>query len=184
LLRGLLRDALSSIKRTATPPVFMEVYVRLVKLAICAALLLPIGAVHAVPAAVAGGRLTQEERFLYMRQQHGLEWRNLTLAQRCERKREMRRAHQAMTPAAFAQLKQKLDAEWNAMSAADKQRIEQRIAARRTRRTENPRARNEPRCAGGSNKRADGIDDLRLANPAHTQTFLALQDLSEPNSIR
>jgi hypothetical protein len=122
--------------------------VSLTKFAICAALLLPIALAHAVPTTMAGVRLTPEEHFLYMRQQHGPAWRALNLAQRCERKSELRQAEQAMTPAGFAQLKQKLDAEWNGMPAAAKQRIEQRIVAHRTRRTEGLRRQGQPRCAG------------------------------------
>lgn len=92
------------------------------------------------------GGLTPEEHFLYMQEQRGLNWRDLNWTQRCQRLHEMRRERQSMTPAAMQKLKQRLDAEWRAMPAAEQQRIEQRMAARRARVAQNAGARNRPRC--------------------------------------
>ena len=91
--------------------------------------------------------LTPEERFLYIQEQRGLKWHDLTTAQRCERMRQIRRERRDISPADRQKLKQRLDAEWKALPAAQQQRIEQRLAARKARRAEN-KGRRESRCAG------------------------------------
>jgi hypothetical protein len=123
---------------------------RLTRFATCAALTLVYGAAYAVPAVMARGGLTPEERFLYMREQRGLNWRDLSQAQRCERMFELRRARGAMTAADATKLKQRMDVEWKALPAAEQRRVEQQIAARHARRAENPRRQGLPRCAGGA----------------------------------
>jgi hypothetical protein len=138
-------------------PASMEVRVKLTSLAICAAMLVPNAVAQAVPAAPARGGLTPEERVLYVQEQHGLKWRDLSSAQRCERIRAMRQAREAMTPADRQKLRQRMDAEWKALPAAEQQRIERRIAARRERTAHDGGARRSRRvspCAGadgGSN---------------------------------
>jgi hypothetical protein len=92
--------------------------------------------------------LTPEERLLYIQEQRGLKWRDLTTAQRCERMRQIHQARRDMSPAERQKLKQRLDAEWKALPAAQQQRIEQRIAAREERQAENKGRRGEPKCAG------------------------------------
>jgi hypothetical protein len=72
--------------------------------------------------------LTPEERMVYREQQRNPGWRSLTPAQRCEQKKQMRRQLASMSPVAMQKLKAQLDARWNALPAARKQRIEQRIA--------------------------------------------------------
>lgn len=121
---------------------------KLAPLAICAALLVSVAAGDAAAAGGFRGSLTPEERFLYVQEARGLNWRDLNGTQRCERMREVRRARAAMRPADVAKLKQRLDAEWQAMPAAEQQRIEQRLAARRARMAQNTGARNRPRCPG------------------------------------
>jgi hypothetical protein len=112
---------------------------------ICTTLIFLGTAAGAAPVPVMHGGFTPEEHFLYMRQQHGLQWRDLSLNERCQRKREMRQQRQQMTPAAFNTLKQKLDAEWQSLPAAEKQRIEQRIANRHEQGQNRPR---QGACAG------------------------------------
>ena len=94
------------------------------------------------------GGLTPEERLLYMQEQRGLKWHDLTTAQRCERMRQIHQARRDMSPAERQKLKQRLDAEWKALPPAQQQRIEQRIAAREARRAENGGREGPSRCAG------------------------------------
>jgi Skp family chaperone for outer membrane proteins len=115
---------------------------------ICAILFTLSGAASALPAASTHSGFTPEERFLYMRQQHGAQWRDLSVNERCERKQQMRQERLQMTPAAFQQLKQKLDAEWQSLPAADKQRIERRIADSEERREQGQNQPHPRHCAG------------------------------------
>ncbi len=93
------------------------------------------------------GMLTPQERMLYRQQQRGPNWRSLSPAQRCEQKRQMKRQLASLSPAAMQSLKAQLDAQWNRLPAAQKQRIEQKIANHRTKRTQGPRERHARRCA-------------------------------------
>ena len=115
--------------------------------ALCAAMFL-LG-VSAYPASGAGMRrtLTPEERIMYMQDQRGPNWRDLSLQQRCERHWQMRRAWASMNPAGLQKLKQQLDARWNALPAAEKQRLEQRIADRSAGRQQTGPRTHQGRCA-------------------------------------
>jgi hypothetical protein len=106
-----------------------------------------------MPAAHLRGGLTPEEHILYMKQMHGPNWRKLPLAQRCERIKQLKQERRSMSPAARQQLKRQLDAEWAKLPAAEKQRIEQRIAKHQERRAE---GKGQPRAAHG--RRCDDID--------------------------
>jgi hypothetical protein len=125
----------------------MEIRMRLSTL-VCTTLILFCTAAGAAPAPLMHGGLTPEEHFLYMRQQHGLQWRDLSLNERCERKQQMRQERLQMTPAAFHALKQKLDAEWQSMPATEKQRIEQRIAYRQQHHGQGQNRPHQRACAG------------------------------------
>jgi hypothetical protein len=125
---------------------------RLSILALCAALTVPAAAALSapppVPAAHLRGGLTPEERFLYMKQVRGPDWRKLPIAQRCERAKKLRQERRAMSPAQKQKLKQQLDAEWSKLPAAEKQRIEQRIAKHEAKKAEGKGPRNHGRrCA-------------------------------------
>jgi hypothetical protein len=82
-----------------------------------------------------------------MKDMRGADWHKLSESQRCKRAQQIRHEKRGMTPAALHQLKQKLDTEWNALPAAEKQRIEQRIAKRQARREEGKRGQHPGRCA-------------------------------------
>lgn len=128
---------------------------RLSVAALCVALLIPAAVANSAPPAPAihaahlRGGLTPEERFLYKRQMHGPEWRKLSVAQRCERAKKLRQERRSMNAAQLQNLKQRLDAEWNRLPAAEKRRIEQRIARQQARKAEGkPRTRaHGRRCA-------------------------------------
>jgi hypothetical protein len=125
---------------------------RLSILALCAALTVPAAAALSapppVPAAHLRGGLTPEERFLYMKQVRGPDWRKLPITQRCERAKKLRQERRAMSPAQKQKLKQQLDAEWSKLPAAEKQRIEQRIAKHEAKKAEGKGPRNHGRrCA-------------------------------------
>ena len=94
-----------------------------------------------------GGRLTPEERFLYNKEQHGADWRRLSTSQRCERVQKLWQERRTMTAADWARLKQRMDAEWNSLSAAEKKRIEQRIATHEARKAEGRARPHRRRCA-------------------------------------
>jgi hypothetical protein len=127
---------------------------RLSILVICAALTIPVAGAYSAPPAPSApaahmrGGLTPEERFVYMKQMHGADWHKLSVAQRCERARQIRHERKSMSAADLQKLRLRLDAEWNKLPAAQKQRIEQRIAAHRARRAEGKPHPHARRCAG------------------------------------
>jgi len=129
---------------------------RLSILALCAALTIPAAAAlsappptpAAMPSAHLRGGLTPEERFLYMKQLRGPDWRKLPIAQRCERVKKFRQERRSMSPASKQKLKQQLDAEWSKLPAAEKQRIEQRIIRHEAKKAKGKGHRNHGRrCA-------------------------------------
>jgi hypothetical protein len=129
---------------------------RLSIIGLCAALSIPFAAAYSAPSsttaplAAAGHMrqgLTPEEHFLYKKQLRGPGSRKLSIAQRCERARTLRQQRRAMTPAQRQKLKQQLDAEWSRLPAAEKQRIEQRIAKHQERHAEGKPRVHAKRCA-------------------------------------
>ncbi|MFL5236177.1 MAG: hypothetical protein ACJ8EL_00955 [Rhizomicrobium sp.] len=127
---------------------------RLTSGAMFIALLFPTAIAYSAPPAPSAppahmrGGLTPEERFVYMKQMHGPDWRKLSIAQRCERAQQIRHERKSMSAADRQKLRLKLDAEWNKLPAAEKQRIEQRIAAHRARREEGKPHAHGRRCTG------------------------------------
>jgi len=137
---------------------------RLAPVAMFIVLLFPAAVGHSAtpapstpPAHMRGG-LTPEERFVYMKQMHGADWHKLSIAQRCERARQIRHERKSMSAADLQKLKLKLDAEWNKLPAAEKQRIEQRIAKHQERRAEGTPHPHARRCAGANAE--DSPDNL------------------------
>jgi hypothetical protein len=130
---------------------------RLTIVALSAALSIPFAAAYSAPSspsalsAAAGHMrhgLTPEEHFLYMKQLRGADWRKLPIAQRCERAKKLRQERRAMSPAQKQNLKQQLDAQWSKLPAAEKQRIEQRIARHEAKKAEGKGPHNHGRrCA-------------------------------------
>ena len=126
---------------------------RLPVLVLCATLFVPVAGAYSAPPAPSSAPvhtrsgLTPEEHFLYMKEQRGPDWRKLSMAQRCDRIQKIRREKRDMKPAELRSLKQRLDAEWNKLPAAEKQRIEQHIARHRERRAEGKPRDHERRCA-------------------------------------
>lgn len=109
--------------------------------------LIPLGLAGPAPAAGPRAMLTPEERMMYRQEQQGTSWRTLNPDQRCARIRQMHQQWTSMSPDAHRNLKSRLDAEWKALPAAQKQQIEQRIAARSMRLKQNHGAARQPRCA-------------------------------------
>lgn len=88
--------------------------------------------------------LTPEERLIYMQEQRGRDWHALSLQQRCDRQQQLRSQWASMKPADLQHLKQQLDAKWNALPAAQKQQLQQRVQQRIARRQERRMAGSAP----------------------------------------
>jgi hypothetical protein len=101
-----------------------------------------------------GRALTPEEHLMYVQEQRGPDWRQLDQRQRCERQQQMQRVWGSMNPADLQSLRQRLDARWNALPAAQQARFEQRIRQRIANRQSRQMTAPAPgrRLCGGANE--------------------------------
>jgi Spy/CpxP family protein refolding chaperone len=97
---------------------------------ICLVALVTAGSAYTAFGGPMGRALTPEEHLMYVQQERGPHWRALTPQQRCEQHQQMQRVWASMSPADLQNLKQQLDARWNALPTMQKQRLEQRIQQR------------------------------------------------------